>query len=110
MIYLFTIAAAILAMMFTHSKRELRYGKLFFRKKRIINNCTQITERYKFKNATECTQYYNKLVAEFSCKSQTNSYDIDAWSANSFSFTNHKADIYRFGNIIQLSKTMRNTS
>jgi len=110
MIYLFTIAAITLGVMRTHSKRELRYGKLLFRKKRIINVCTQFIEQAQFKNATECTKYYNKLVAEFSRESQTNAYDIDAWSVNSFNFRNYQTELYKFGNIIQFTKTLKKNS
>ena len=93
--------------MLCYSKGELRYGKLLFRKKHIVNNKTHILEQVQFKNAIECTKYYNKLVAEFARKSQANTYSIDSWTQNYFSFKKYEVEVYRFGNIIQLTKIQK---
>ena len=98
------------SLLLNKKKREIPFGKFVSHKKWHLEDKCYVTEIVEFRDSVECTKYYNKLVAEYTCKSQTNSYDIDAWSVNSFSFTNYKTELYRFGNLIQLTKTLNKNS
>ena len=61
-------------------------------------------QQFKFKNATDCTLYYNKVVKKYAddVPSEAFSYDLNDWTSNNFINNNKPLNVSRFGDIIQI--------
>lgn len=88
----------------TRKKRMITAGKLVIHGEVENESTLVITEKVRFRNSVECISNYNRLVFEWS--ESALDYDIESWTYNTFNEVNQRMELFRFGNCIEVRRTI----
>ncbi|MDT0551992.1 hypothetical protein [Urechidicola vernalis] len=74
-----------------------------------IASRTYKVEFIKHKSSTDCTFHYNNLVKEYAAKQEVKKeeYDLNDWTSNVFVIDGKPLSVARFGETIQLIKSLQ---